>query len=202
MHANLSSTAYWYVGLIWCMEERKGGWYDASCVAVTSPQISKTLKQWYFLSSFQPEPKPHTLKYQSKNEACDVNEGEGQGGKRMNRFHLCGCCACNGASRTVWHTFKGLDMTWLIYTLFKRPEKRNGCSHCRHLFLRHCLRAFIHLSLLNHWTTWTQTSVTADSPHTQSDPSWKIGFTMMRKWGSKKVLFCNNRVCDCRGRSY
>lgn len=61
-------------------------------------------------------------------------------------------------------------------------------------------RAFVHLLLINHWTAWTQTSATADSTHSQSDPGWKNGFTM-RECGSKKFLFhlisCMQRMTAC-----
>lgn len=115
------------------------------------------------------------------------------------------CAAVVHAMEPVWHKFKGLDTVGYM-RCSNGPKKdmvafEDNTPNFQPLQtpLPKGFHTFIIVKPTNHMNSnqcdrWQPT-------HTVQ-PQLEDGFTMMRKCGSKKVLFCNNRVCDCRGRSY
>lgn len=159
------------------------------------------------------------------------NKGQGHGGKRMNRFHLCGCGACNGsmwfdlskeASRILWHWFTVVATAGYLWAFWMRspssfPSKHCHLSnHCRHFFLK----PFLSWRLLKSFHAFI--IVKPHEPH-ELKPMWQLTTHTLsltpaaNEWENVEVRrqsyfitrpvckawlgFCSNRVNNCRGDS-
>lgn len=80
----------------------------------------------------------------------------------------------------IWAVQMARKKIWLHLKITLPPS-----NHCRHLFLR----AFIHLLLLNHWTTWTQTSVTGDRHTLSPTPAGRLGLPWWENVEVRKSSF-------------